>query len=43
MTVFMLQSRGISVEGTKMIIDDLTAAGFIIVSKSKLVLQQVGQ
>ena len=44
MTVFMLQSQDQCVEGTKMIIDDLTSAGFIInVSKSKPEPQQVGQ
>ena len=42
--IYAVESRDQCVEGTKMIIDDLTSAGFIIdVSKSKLQPQQIGQ
>ena len=42
--IYAAESRDQCVEGTKMIIDDLTSAGFIInVSKSKLQPQQFGQ
>ena len=42
--IYAAESQDQCVEGTKMIIDDLTSAGFIInVSKSKLEPQQVGQ
>ena len=41
---YAAESRDQCVEGTKMIIDDLTSAGFIVsVSTSKLTPQQVGQ
>ena len=42
--IYAAESRDPCAEGTKMIIDDLTSAGFIInVSKSKPEPQQVGQ